>query len=48
MAIAHPYLYGTALDHMEEEPIGPVTIDVFNDDINEDLMIGIMDVDAAR
>ena len=48
MALTHPYLLGTALDHMEEEPIGPVTIDVFNDDINEDLIIGIMDVDAAR
>ena len=48
MAIAHPYLHGTALDRLEEEPIGPVKIDVYNDDINDDLIQGINDVDAAR
>jgi len=48
MAIAHPYLHGKALDHIEEEPIGPVKIDVYNNDINDDLIQGINDVDAAR
>ena len=48
MGIAHPYLHGTALDRMEEEPIGPVPIDVYNDDIGDDLLNGINDIDAAR
>jgi hypothetical protein len=48
MAIAHPYLHGTALEKMEEEPIGLVPIDVYNYDIGDDLMIGLNDVDGAR
>ena len=48
MAIAHPYLHVTALDCMEEEPIGPVPIDVYNDNIGDDLLNGINDIDAAR
>jgi hypothetical protein len=48
MAIAHPYLHGTALDRLEEEPIGPVPIDVYDDDIGDDLLNGINDIDAAR
>jgi hypothetical protein len=41
MAIAYPYLYGTALERIEEEPRGPVLIEVYNDDISDDLMKGI-------
>jgi hypothetical protein len=34
---------------MEDEPEGPVPIDVSNyDDIGEDLMKGINDIDGAR
>jgi hypothetical protein len=49
MAIAHPYLHGTALENMEkEEPIGPVPIDVQNYDIGDDIVNGINAVDRAR
>jgi len=37
-ALEHPYLYGTALDNIEDEPEGPVPIDVCNYDIGDDLM----------
>ena len=48
MAISHPYLHGTALDRMQEEPEGPVSIDVSNYDIGDDLMKGINGIDGAR
>jgi hypothetical protein len=48
MAIEHPYLHGTALDRMEDEPDGPVPIDVCDYDIGDDLMKGINDIDGAR
>lgn len=48
MALAHPYLYGATLDHMEDEPEGPVPIKVSEYDIGDDLKKGINDIDGAR
>ena len=48
MALTHPYLHGTALDRMKDEPLGPVDIIVSEYDIGEDLMKGINDIDGAR
>lgn len=48
MALTYPYLLGTALDRMEDEPVGPVDINVCNYDIGDDLMKGINDIDGAR
>lgn len=48
MAKDYPYLYGNALDRMEDEPQGPVPIDVQEYSIGEDLMKGINDIDGAR
>jgi hypothetical protein len=48
MAIEHPYLHGTALDHIKDENDGPVPIDVCDYDIGDDLMLGINDIDGAR
>jgi hypothetical protein len=48
MALTHPYLLGTALDRMEDEPLGPVDINVSEYDIGDDLMKGINDIDGAR
>ena len=48
MAKDYPYLYGNALDRMEDEPQGPVPIDIQEYSIGEDLMKGINDIDGAR
>ena len=48
MAIEYPYLYGQTLDRMEDEPAGPVPINVCDYDMGEDLMKGINDIDGAR
>ena len=44
----HPYLYGTALDRIQDTPTGLVTINIQTDDIGDDLIQGINQIDAAR
>jgi len=48
MATEYPYLYGKTLDQIEDEPVGPVPIDVWDYNIGEDLIKGINDTDGAR
>jgi len=40
-AMEHPYFYGTALDQIQDEPAGPMTINIQIDDIGDDLIIKI-------
>ena len=49
MAFTYPYLHGSALDRIEEEPAGPKQL-VVDDlvDIGDDIKKGVKSVDSAR
>jgi hypothetical protein len=49
MAITYPYLHGSALDRIEEQPAGPRQL-VVDDlvDIGDDIKKGVKSVDGAR
>jgi hypothetical protein len=49
MALAYPYLYGSALDGKEMELEGPIKIEVDKlEDTGDDLKEGINAVEASR